>query len=333
MTRPLAAALLLLLSVAVSAVAQESAPAEGSAGPEPSIDWTVSPVEATVGDRISATLTLTVPEGTRFEPTQLGPTLGKFSVPEGDWAQPEVSEAGTVWRWEGALVAFRTGELKIPSIRLTLTGDDGSSTTVSTEPVEVRLVTVLDEAQSGEAQELADLKPPASIAPDYAAMYLALAILVLLLAAAGVAWWLQRRFADRFAAVPAPEDPFQRVPPHEWFYAELQRLLERRLAERGKADLFFEELARLVKRYLGGRFRVDLLEQTTSEVGERLREAAAPGTAIEKVVGLLETCDNVKFAKGAADSDECRNVVEVAYAIVDDTRPREAASAPREGAA
>jgi len=145
-----------------------------------------------------------------------------------------------------------------------------------------------------------------------------------LLRGAALLWWLHRRYAARLAAVPAPDDPFHRTPPHEWVYAELQKLLERRLAEQGQEALFFTEVARILKRYLGGRFRVELMEQTTAEVPERLRQAGAPREAIEAVGDLLASCDMVKFAKELPRPDDCRAAIEAAYQIVDATKPKPA---------
>jgi hypothetical protein len=143
-----------------------------------------------------------------------------------------------------------------------------------------------------------------------------------LLLAAGLLWWLHRRYAARLAAVPAPADPFHRTPPHEWVYAELQRLLEQRLAEQGEVERFFAELAQVMKTYLGGRFRIELLEQTTKEVPRRLQQAGAAEEAIGAIVELLDGCDRVKFARERPASESCRSAIESAYGIVDATKPR-----------
>ena len=189
---------------------------------------------------------------------------------------------------------------------------------VRSERVAIRVRSVLSPDDA-----LADLKAPASIAPDYGALQQALVIVAAIALVSGVAWWLHRRYAHRLAAVPVPSDPFHRMPPHEWVYRELQRLLERRLAEQGEVDRFFAELSYIVKRYLGGRYRVELLERTTSEVFGDLRQAGAPREALAETRALLERSDRVKFAGERPQPEPCREAVEVVYRIVDATRAAE----------
>jgi len=295
---------------------------------------TVTPAEAAVGDRLELTLAVDAPAGSLLDPAALGPELGPFTVLGGSWSAPEPAAAGRqVARFVGSIAAYRTGALRLPAV--TIEGRDaaGRPFRAASEPQAVTITTRLDPA-AAQREELADLKPPATVPADHGPLVRALAILGLLLVVALLLWWLHRRYAERLAAVPAPSDPFQRQPPHVWVYAVLQQLLDRRLPEQGQVDLFFEELARIVKTYLGGRFRVDLLERTTSEVPATLAGAGAAEPDIAAVRALLERADAVKFAGAAVDAGGCRLAVEDAYRVVDATKPREAeASAAERGAA
>jgi hypothetical protein len=309
-------ALALLVAVAGSSAAVDE-------GPPPEVRVEVEPLEATVGDHLAVRVVVDIPPATRLDPPQLGPSLGPFSVLEGSWSAPEDRAEGQRWTWTGVVVSFRPGEVELPAVRVVVEDEAGTQHTAESDPVRVEILSVLDPAASeGAEAEIADLKPPASVPPDYRSLVTATGILALLLLGAAVLWWLHRRFAARLAAVPAPDDPFHRIPPHEWVYAELQKLLERRLAEQGQEDLFFTEVARILKRYLGGRFRVELMEQTTAEVPERLRQAGTPAEAIDAARDLLERCDLVKFAKELPRPDDCRAAIEAAYRIVDATKPK-----------
>jgi len=293
----------------------------------------VQPRAATVGDHLSVRIEVELPPGARLDPPQLGPSLGPFSVVRGAWAGP-VAQDDRRWTWSGEVVSFRTGELTFPSVRMVVEDPAGAEIEAVSEPLSITITSVLEPQPSADdSPELADLKAPASIAPDYGPVLTGLGIVLLLLLGAALLWWLQRRYASRLAAVPAPHDPFHRMPPHEWFYAELQKLLDRRLAEQGEVALFFEELARIVKLYLGGRYRVQIMEQTTEEVPWRLRQAGAE-SSMKAVAELLGHCDRVKFARSTPDESECRAAIEAAYGIVDSTRPRAHGETPaRKGAA
>ena len=288
----------------------------------------VRPSEATIGDPLGVRIEVTIPPDARLDAAQLGPNLGPFSVLGGSWTRSGTEQGEPDWVWTGEVVAFRTGELELPAIRIRVENADGTELVTSSEPVVVTVRSVLDPQTEGQATpELADLKAPASLAPDYRPVLTALGILGLLLLGSALVWWLQRRYGARLAAVPSPDDPFHRVPPHEWFYSELQKLLDRRLAEQGQVTVFFERLAFLVKRYLGGRYRVEIMQHTTDEVPARLGQAGAEDS-MQAVSDLLGHCDRVKFAGLTPDESECRAAIEAAYRIVDTTKPRPRSDAP-----
>jgi len=319
MSRLSAAVWLLLFGLLQPVVAGDQP--EASA-PENRVAIVVEPLEGTVGDRISVELRVTLDGKTRFEPQELGPTLGKLSVVEGLWSQPD-DGADAVWIWRGEVVAFRPGEQTLPSVKLTVTDDDGNATSLSTEEVTLQIVSVLAEQDE---EDLADLKPPAQVAANYRTVWIGGGLLLAALLLVALLWWLQRRYASKLAAAVVDKDRFLRIPPHEWVYAELQKLLDRRLAERGEVEEFFAELARIMKIYLGGRFRRDLLERTSAEVPSDLSQAGAAENAIEQVSLLLDRCDAVKFAAVSPAAEACREATEQAYSIVDLTRPQQVKS-------
>jgi len=297
---------------------------------EPRVEIEVTPVEATVGDLLEATVSIVVRPGAVVEKPNPAPEWGPFAVSELSWEASEEAAGERRWVWRGSLAAFETGTLEVPPMDVDVVhGDDRIR--VRTDAVEVRIVSVIPSDE--QEPEIADLKSPASVPGDYRAVLTAVVVVVALLILAAVAWWLHRRFAAKLAAVPQLTDPFHRMAPHEWVYEQLRRLLGRRLAEGGEVEEFFSELSHIVKQYLGGRYRVDLLERTTSEVKPELIQAGAPSAPVRAAVDLLERSDMVKFARGAPDPGACRTAVEEAYRIVDATRPAHAGSDETRGAA
>jgi hypothetical protein len=279
-------------------------------------------------------VTVVAPAGTELERDSIGPDLGAFRVFDGRWQEPVASGGVIRWSWIGQLAAFEVGGLEVPALEFALSRG-GVRATIATEPARVEIRSVLPAASGEEKRpELADLKPPATIEPDFRPLVVAAVVLCGLLLATGIFWWLHRRYASRFAAVPAPTDPFKRLPPHVWAYAELQKLLERRVSDATEVAPFFSDLSRIIKLYLGGRYRVDLLELTTAETLPRLLEVGIPDEPLRIARELLERCDRVKFARELPEAVLCRACVDAAYRVVDATKPAEDASGEaRRGAA
>jgi hypothetical protein len=286
---------------------------------------TLDAVKAHVGDPIQAHLTVTVGPDETVDVAPLAVDWGPAQVLSGGWEPPAEGAATRVW--SGTIAIYQLGKVTVPPVTVPVT-KGGAQGSVATEPLALEIEGTLPAAKTGEKPpDLMDLKPPASIPPDFGPLRSALIAFAALLAAAGTAWWLWRRYAAKLAAVAAPIDPFRKLPPHVWVYEELEKLLARRLAEEGRIGLFYVELTRIVKQYLEGRFRVDLLERTTSEVPGALQHAGAPADAGFLARALLESGDRVKFARVDAGPSDCRAAVEEAYRLVDMTKPTETENA------
>lgn len=286
-----------------------------------SVVLTLDPVKAHIGDAIKARLTVEAGPGESVDVAPLAVEWGPAQVLSGAWEPATIGATTRVW--SGTLAVYQVGNVTVPPVVIAIDAG-GARSTVATNPVTLVIEGTLPATKAGEpAPNLMDLKPPASIPPDYGALKSALAGVLALLVVALAAWWIWRRYAARFSAVAAPSDPFRRLPPHVWVYEELEKLLARRLAEEGQIGLFYDELTRIVKQYLEGRYRVDLLERTTSEVPGELQTAGAPSDAGYLTRALLDAGDRVKFAQVAAGPADCRIAVEDAYRLVDMTKPAE----------
>ncbi len=281
---------------------------------------TVAPEKAHVGDALKARITVTLGPDETVDVQPLAVEWGPAQILSGAW-EPAVSGVSTRV-WSGSLAVYQLGTVTVPPVSVSII-QGGAPSIVATEPFDLEIEGTLPQGdKAGEKQpDLMDLKPPASIPPDYGPLKAALVAFTALLAAAGAVFWLWRRYAARLAAVAAPVDPFRKLPPHVWVYEELEKLLARRLAEEGRIGLFYDELTRIVKQYLEGRYRVDLLERTTSEVPGALQHAGAPAEAGTLARALLESGDRVKFARVEAGPADCRAAVEEAYRLVDLTKP------------
>jgi hypothetical protein len=299
--------------------------------PDAGVDAEASPVqvvlaadttEATVGDRITLRVEVTHPRDVTVDPPvpagEPPAALILEAIPsparaeEGEETPAPGAPRKTTFHLQAQV--FETGETAIPALRIGWKGPGDAAGSVITDPLPIRIVSVL----KGESPEPADLKPPVGLPPPPfpwgQAAGLALAALA---AAAGIWFWIRRR---RPAAAAPSAPPAPAIPPHETAYRELERLLASDLLERGRIKEFHVELADIARRYLAGRFEIETLERTSEEVLDDLRRARVGSEPLRVVHRFFERTDLVKFARHVPSPDEIRGTVELAYELVDRTK-------------
>lgn len=290
------------------------APALASAQ-EPSIALDAPP-ETTLGDPIDVILTVTanasdeaaVPEQS-FEPFEI---LGKkVSV------EPSADGKLKTFTFELQLLCFDVGVHELGPVHVRIT-------TAAGQLIEIESNTTSIEVRSLVANEPdPQLKPasnPVVIEQDDYRLLIILGALLALGLGALLAWLFMRWWHRRDRPEPAPPPP---PPPWEIALAELHEL------ERGRADAISEgrteqwvdAVSDSVRAYLGRRFGFHGLESTTDEIAEELRQAESLAIEPHDVVGFLDQCDLVKFAKASLADDASHTLIEDALTLVERTHP------------
>ena len=310
----LAAAILGLAALAAAEPAGTPVPAGSKARLEVAADRT----SLTVGDPVTVTCRLTYPEGTRIEAFHPERDLGDLTLLDRTAAPPRRLDAGGM---EEDLIlkvtAYKPGPVQIPALTVATIDAKGEKGSAVSAPISLRVASVLGPQDTSPA----DIKPQAWL-PERRLWPFVLLGLALL---AGEAWILSRRRARRpRETVTAPAMPSR--PAHEVAYAELERLMSSGLLEKGRIKEFYVELAEIIRRYLAAHFGVETFERTTAEILEALRLARVPAKVTSSAGEFLSACDLVKFAKFVPTTEETRRTFEMAYRLVDETRPAPATS-------
>lgn len=302
-------AALALVALAVPAARADTGP--------PRLAVTLEPATVTVGDPISVTATLELPEA------GLPVTLVLADSPAGDiraLAAPRLvrrpAGAGERLTWTFPLAVYRPGRFEIAPPVAHLAGDPPTDVAADSK-LEVEVRSVLAGAEDATP---APPVPPRAL-PRGAAPWWTLAALAAAVVAAAIA--LARRPPPAPAAAAPP-----RLPP----LAEL----EQALAGLDPADAVAGHAAtsRALRRYLGRALAFPALESTTAEVARRLRGRGAVDPALAgRIRRLLGECDGVKFARRATDADELRARRDDALAIARELEVALAPAAPPEAAA
>jgi hypothetical protein len=92
--------------------------------------------------------------------------------------------------------------------------------------------------------------------------------------------------------------PKVRLQPHEKALQELEKLRTKKLWQEGKVKEYHSELTDILRIYIETGFGVPAMESTTFEIVGKLRQDNVFGkTIIDRLDGILQNADMVKFAK------------------------------------
>jgi hypothetical protein len=205
--------------------------------------------------------------------------------------------------------AFALEDVVIPALRLAYRLPDGTTGELATQPVPLRIVSLLP--KDADPRRLEDIRGPVAVGAGRA-FFVGLAVL-LGLAALGL--WLWRRQRRRRApVVPAAAPP---APPDAEALAALDRLAAAGLVERGELRAFYIALAQVAKRYLERRLGAPVLEMTSAELVAFLRRQGATEPLALPLRELTGAADRVKFAREASPAEEAARHLAVARGCVE----------------
>lgn len=278
----------------------------------PRVTATASRTDLRVGESFVVELTGSGPPGTTFDfPKEAGNESVELRASEAGASPP----APGVRRYEG--MALSLGDVDLPAVEVPYRLPDGSSGTASTEPIGLRVASVLP--KDPKQQKLVDIRGPVPLAIG-TPFWVAVTIASLLIAGAVLWWRRRRRPAPPVAAAPEAAPDVEAL-------AALDRLAGAGLVERDDYRAYYIALAEIAKRYLERRLGAPVLEMTSAEMASFLRDHAAAGPSAASVRDLAGAADRVKFARGDGLADEARRHLEAARALVrgieERLRPRE----------
>lgn len=273
--------------------------------------------EVQIGDPISVTIEVEGPAGTKFHWPDIKALLPEFSVTHVNYDASHAASEKACERCTFDVTIYKVGTFDIPSIPIHYERA-GSRSLVQTSQEHIVVQSILKH----EDEKLADIKGPIKIPFDVWPVILG-TLVVLIAAAAGIflLFWIKRR-GKKQKVIPA-EDIFKGIPPHEWAYSELDKLLERKLLEKGLHKDFYIAFSEILKRYLEGRYRMDAMEKTTDEIRENIAKAKINSQYCREALSIFEECDLVKFAKYIPEHEHNKMSIQQFYSFIDATKPQE----------
>lgn len=290
------------------------------------VDAHLSPTRATVGDRLTLSVTIEHERDTAIEPPGAEAAFAPLELVEA--TPPEMRSLGhgrAETRLTFILTAFQTGDLTVPPLAIQYRDGGGDVGSLVTPALALVVDSVIPSGQAPE--EIRDLKPQAVLAGGGVPAWVWATLVTAGCLIVTLATYLLMRYALR-EPVPEPSDPPRPQPPDEIARAELDRLAG--LDPQGPDQLreCYRRLAACLRRYLSDRFGFPAFAMTTQELERRMRELGVETWPARLISGLLQECDAVQFAQYVPAPERARADLITAHEIVELTRPK---GAPTEG--
>lgn len=134
-----------------------------------------------------------------------------------------------------------------------------------------------------------------------------------------LAFWLWNKYDKFHKKEEEPIDPELLRPADEVALEKLDEIKAQKIWKDGKVKEYQTELTDVVREYIGRRFGVQSTEKTSDET-LRAMKPLIEKDLFERLKGMLQLADLVKFAKWHTTPDENESALTTAYDFVNETR-------------
>jgi hypothetical protein len=245
----------------------------------------VEPEEATIGDVVTYTVTLSrSPDVSVQLPESMDPVQGLTGVEQGH-TEPDSSAGRMIeTRWF-QFRADNVGTVVFPEVKILYPTKQGHDE-ARTKEIALNVKSVVPENM----QDVLDIKPLERPGVDRRIVFYVAAGLFLT-ALLALAFWLKLKKESGGQTVMPPP-----LPPGEEAEHALKRLEEMNLIEQGEFKRYYFILSEIFRRYLERRFRVPAIERTSQEILMDLPSMKTDAEVQDYIRTFLLNSDLVKFA-------------------------------------
>ena len=314
---------LCLSSVAASCAKQPEPPDPNAIVPQSfeqggvSLDMALTRRDLTPAQQTALRLDLTADEDLALAWPNLPEEMGGFTVVDERFDQNALVDDGRIRRTRHVtLEPFLPGDYVIPTLSFAWTNSAGKQLELLTEPISVRVRSVLPPETTREAMH--EIAPPVSLPVPFfdsltAKLILGMTVVTLLAALAAYLLHRNRTGPD----LPPPSI----VPPDEMALNELAQLESRNLPGKGLIKPFYQSISDILRRYIEGQFGIDAPEQTTEEFLASLAFSCEFKSEHQQLLrAFLTHCDLVKFAEHKPTSVDVSETTESCRRFILHTR-------------
>ncbi len=293
---------------------------------QPVATLSVEPDTCTIGDDIFYTISVLKKSSIRLQYPSPSDTASfwPFEIRQMQTLPAETQEKMTLEKIRYKLTIFDTGMHYLPPIRLVYTDQETQqqdSLTLESRSVYVR--SVLDTAR----KDIVDIKPVRSV-PIPLWVYFAGGGLLVLLA---VGIYLLVKYLRTRTKLVEPVSVAPTLTPFEIANEKLKLLENYTLQSQSDFKAYYTALSNTVREFLEHHYGFPAMEQLTSEI-DTVMQARRPKEEAERIRVLLEEADLVKFAKFQPEVLHAREMLRLAFQIIEVGKPREIDTVKEKGA-
>lgn len=271
-----------------------------------------------VGQTVDYELRMTAPFGFRVEWPFFQDTLTKSIeiIEKGEIQKQQYDADSNVLIFQNLKVtSFDTGEVIIQplEIRFSPAGEDSIFFTVKTNPLMLHVTTVAVDTTMAFRPIKEVKKEPITFSEVYPWVLGGLGIVGIIV----LAIYLFKRLARNKKGEEEIKKP--KIPPHITALKELEELKQEKLWQGGLVKEYYTRLTDIVRVYIETQFDVLAVEMTTDEILDGIKVLNLEKETQNKLAGMLQTADYVKFAKMTPTPQENDLVISQSFDFVNES--------------
>ena len=216
------------------------------------------------------------------------------------------ADSNVIVKQQLTLMAFDTGQIQVPPVGLTYARsfDDPERLQAYTDPIRLYSTTMTVDTTLAYKPIVEPIAAPVKFKEVFPWI---LGVLVLLLIAFGVWYWLKHRKPKTDADGNIISGPV--IPPYDKAVGDLEQLRQQKLWQSGKVKEYFSTLTDIAREYIEGQFGVNAVEMTTDDILEEVKPLHFSQETYDKLKETMEIADLVKFAKYSTSGLESENAM------------------------
>lgn len=247
-----------------------------------------TPNNATVGEPITYALHIFTNDDEQLNKPIIQTQLGPFSVLIHDVTE-DTEDGTTHYQLVQSIATYQTGTFYVPTQTITITHRGETKQ----EILPALPITIASIRSSTADVTVAPIKPSMPLAGRWF-FWVAIILIALVIggiAAAVVAYRNRHALIARFK-----NQTISNVSPKDLALARLNRLKAQKCHTETEQIAQYDDVSDLLRSYLGDVFETGFMEHTTAECNALLMRLDVDQESIKRITGLLNRCDDAKFA-------------------------------------